>query len=430
MAIGVNARTAFSLLFPQILDEYGWDRGVVAGFFSFGFFISAFISPFVGRLMDLRGPRVVVESRRRDGGARARARSPRARAMALYADPRRAGRRRRQSRSATACIRSSSRTGSCAAGASRSGSLSRASASARSCCCHGCRPSSRRTAGATPACCSRRSPRSSWCRSTCCCASGRRTSAFTLTATPRQRQDHPADTPATSSTPRGPRSHGRCRARMRTARFWWIGLGYFCMLYAWYAVQVHQTKYLIEIGVSPMQAAWALGLVSLFGVPGQIVFGYLSDRIGREWTWAFGCGGFAICYLALIALPDYPTRCFSTRWSSRRAFSATRPPRCSDRSSRRFSRGRTSAPSSGACFSSRSRAVPSDLGHRHPVRSQRRLRGCVLARLRAEHRGRHRDRHRGAAQGAAGGGAGSEKQMSASRRPPSQRPGFGSGGGT
>ena len=41
----------------------------------------------------------------------------------------------------------------------------------------------------------------------------------------------------------------------RTARFWWIALGYFLALIAWYAVQVHQTKYLTEIGVSPMEAA-------------------------------------------------------------------------------------------------------------------------------------------------------------------------------
>jgi hypothetical protein len=34
----------------------------------------------------------------------------------------------------------------------------------------------------------------------------------------------------------------------RTARFWWIAVGYFCGLFAWYAVQVHQTKYLIDIG--------------------------------------------------------------------------------------------------------------------------------------------------------------------------------------
>ena len=40
------------------------------------------------------------------------------------------------------------------------------------------------------------------------------------------------------------------RRALRTARFWWIALGYFCGLYIWYAVQVHQTKYLLDIGFS------------------------------------------------------------------------------------------------------------------------------------------------------------------------------------
>jgi len=62
MAFAVNARTAFSLLFPPILAEFGWDRGVVAGVFSFGFLVSAFISPFVGRMIDRQGPRLVVEA--------------------------------------------------------------------------------------------------------------------------------------------------------------------------------------------------------------------------------------------------------------------------------------------------------------------------------------------------------------------------------
>src|ERR1700756_3912728 len=48
MAIGVNARTAFSLLFPPILGEFGWDRGVTAGAFSFGFVVSAIASPLMG----------------------------------------------------------------------------------------------------------------------------------------------------------------------------------------------------------------------------------------------------------------------------------------------------------------------------------------------------------------------------------------------
>jgi hypothetical protein len=46
MAVGVNARTAFSLLYPPILDEFHWDRGVTAGVFSFGFLLSALITPF------------------------------------------------------------------------------------------------------------------------------------------------------------------------------------------------------------------------------------------------------------------------------------------------------------------------------------------------------------------------------------------------
>ena len=41
MAIGVNARTAFSLFFPPIIGEFGWERGVTAGAFSFGFVVSA-----------------------------------------------------------------------------------------------------------------------------------------------------------------------------------------------------------------------------------------------------------------------------------------------------------------------------------------------------------------------------------------------------
>ena len=61
MGIGVNARTAFSLLFPPILSEFGWERGVTAGAFSFGFLVSAVVSPLFGRLMDRAGPRAVME---------------------------------------------------------------------------------------------------------------------------------------------------------------------------------------------------------------------------------------------------------------------------------------------------------------------------------------------------------------------------------
>ena len=78
-------------------------------------------------------------------------------------------------------------------------------------------------------------------------------------------------------------------------------------MFSWYAVQIHQTKYLIEVGFGSTEAAWALGLVNLVAVPGQVALGHLSDRIGREWVWMIGNLGFVICYLCLIGLRSTST---------------------------------------------------------------------------------------------------------------------------
>ena len=51
--------------------------------------------------------------------------------------------------------------------------------------------------------------------------------------------------------------------------------GYFCGLFAWYSVLVHQTRYLTDIGFGATEAAFALGLVGAFGVAGQIGLGAL-----------------------------------------------------------------------------------------------------------------------------------------------------------
>jgi MFS family permease len=61
MGLGVNARTAFSLFLPPILDEFDRPRSLTAGAFSFGFLVSAAMSPFLGRLVDHYGPRLVIE---------------------------------------------------------------------------------------------------------------------------------------------------------------------------------------------------------------------------------------------------------------------------------------------------------------------------------------------------------------------------------
>ena len=306
MAVGVNARTAFSLLFPPILTEFGWDRGVVAGVFSFGFFVSAFLSPFVGRLMDRKGPRFVVEI-----GAIlltiGLALAPLSRepwqlyltlGMLVGAGGNLLGYGVQSQFIPNWFVRRRGLAIGIAFSGVGIGSIVLLPWLQHVISLDG------------------------W-RSACwLLALITLIVVVPLNLLLRRRPQEIGLQPDGDAAPDTPSAGGGARnivnpawaatewtlkRALRTAPFWWIALGYGCGLYAWYAVQIHQTKYLTEIGISPSEAALALGLVSLLGVPGQIIFGHVSDRIGREWVWAIGCAGFVICYLALIALQAGPT---------------------------------------------------------------------------------------------------------------------------
>jgi len=305
MAIGVNARTAFSLLFPPILAEFGWDRGVTAGAFSFGFLVSAILSPALGRLMDRRGPRVVMEM------------GVVLMALGLLLAP-----HARQPWHLYVTLGVLVGGGSvCVSYTGQSLYLPnwfvRRRGLALSIAFSGVGVGSiillpwlQTLIG-----------RAGW-RAACWALAVLVLAVLApLNLLPRRRPEDMGlepDGDASSRAAAGGQAANVVDAAWaavdwtlaraaRTARFWWIMVGYFGGLFAWYAVQVHQTKYLIEIGWSPAYAAWALGFVSLVAIPGQIALGHLSDRIGREWVWTVGSLGFAICYLALILMRQSPT---------------------------------------------------------------------------------------------------------------------------
>ena len=305
MAIGVSARTAFSLLMPPLIDEFGWDRGLAAGAFSFGFLVSAILSPIVGRVIDTRGPRIVIfvgvmlmsvglllapfirtpwQFYVTLGvlvGAGANMMTYTAHSQFL---PNWFVRRRALAISIAF------------AGAGVGGIV------------------------LLP-----------WLQ-TIIVGEGWRAACTVigllallvvapLTLLVRKRPEDigllpdgaaQLDTaarkvPSNIVDPVWAATEWTLARAVRTARFWWIVVGYFCALVAWYGIQVHQTKYLTEVGFSPIVAAWALGAVSVVAIPGQISLGALSDRIGREWVWTAGCAGFVICYAALIALEYAPS---------------------------------------------------------------------------------------------------------------------------
>jgi MFS family permease len=307
MAIAVTARTAFSLLLPPLIDEFGWDRGLSAGAFSFGFLVSAVISPLVGRLMDSRGPRVVI-------GCGVVLLCAGLLLAPLIASP--------WQLYATL------------------GLLVGAGANLMGYTVHSTFLPSwfvRRRGLAISVAFSGVGVgalvllpwlqtiivRDGWRAS--CTAIGLLVLVVIgpLSLLVRRRPEDIGLLPdgashsAAADAKRKPSNivdpawaaiEWTLARAMRTQRFWWIALGYFCAAAAWYAGQVHQTKYLIETGFTPLVAAWALGIVSVVAIPGQIGLGALSDRIGREWVWTAACCGFAISYAALIALERGPSQ--------------------------------------------------------------------------------------------------------------------------
>ena len=300
MALGVNARTAFSLLFPAILDEFGWDRGVAAGAFSFGFLVSAVVTPFVGRLMDLRGPRVVVELGVLTMSAGLILASIVREPWQLY-------------------LTLGALVGggvNCLAYTGQSLYLTnwfvRRRGLALSIAFSGVGVGSIAIAWLIGS--------AGW--RTACVAFGILLIVLLgpvnllLRGWPEDmglRPDGLISNDVSSDQVENVVDRAWAAVNwtlgraVRTQRFWWLAVGYFGALFSWYAVQVHQTKYLIEVGFGPGEAAWALGLVSLVAVPGQVVLGHLSDRIGREWVWMIGNLGFVICYLCLVGLRSAPT---------------------------------------------------------------------------------------------------------------------------
>ena len=304
MALGVNARTAFSLLFPPIIEEFGWQRATTAGAFSFGFLVSAFLGPLLGKLMDRFGPRVVIEIGVGSVGIGLLLAAFVSQPWHLYVTL------------GMLVGAGSSFLGYTGQALFLPNWFVRRRGLAISIAFSG--------AGASivflPVV-QRLIDHYGW-RTTCVAmgvlilvvlapinlALRKRPEDIGLlpdgdSATAAAAAAHPSNVVDAAWTA----IDWTLARAARTARFWWIASGYAAAMFAWYAVQVHQTKYLTEIGFSASYAAWALGFVSLVAIPGQIALGHLSDRIGREWVWMIGCLGFAICYGALVLMGRVPS---------------------------------------------------------------------------------------------------------------------------
>ena len=94
------------------------------------------------------------------------------------------------------------------------------------------------------------------------------------------------------------------RRSMRTLPFWSLCLSFLLIPLGIFPVVIHQVAYIVDQGYSRILASFILGLMGLLSTIGRLIFGTLSDRIGREKavTWSFFCSILGI--LILLSLPS------------------------------------------------------------------------------------------------------------------------------
>ncbi len=308
MGIGVNTRTAFSLLFPPLLSEFGWERGVTAAAFSIGFIASTIYAPFSGMLMDRFGPRYVVSFGVLlvSAGMATATRIQQPWHLYLTLGVLVVGGSFFMSYFGHSLFLPNwfVRRRGLAIGIAFSG------VGVGSIVIFPWLQHIIDQVGWRQAC---------WIMAILLCVllvplnflfQRQRPQDIGLEpdgdAMPSA-TGHDEETRSNVVDPDWAVTEWTLGLAMRTTRFWWVFGGFFSGLFAWYAVQVHQTKYLIETGFDPNQTAYALGLVGLTGIVGQISLGHLSDRVGREWAWTASGLGYVVCYASLLLLPRYPT---------------------------------------------------------------------------------------------------------------------------
>ncbi len=97
-------------------------------------------------------------------------------------------------------------------------------------------------------------------------------------------------------------------AAVQRPAFWWLLACRFFSSVGFTLMNVHMVAFAVGVGISPVQAAAALGTVSLISLGGRLSTGWLSDRLGRAetLTLTYSSAALGISSLALLAWSGWP----------------------------------------------------------------------------------------------------------------------------
>ncbi len=75
------------------------------------------------------------------------------------------------------------------------------------------------------------------------------------------------------------------RTAIRSPRFWWAGGCFFTGACVAQILLIHQFAYMVDQGIAKTQSSFIAGVIGIASIVGQLCWGRLSDRFGRELTY-------------------------------------------------------------------------------------------------------------------------------------------------
>jgi len=90
---------------------------------------------------------------------------------------------------------------------------------------------------------------------------------------------------------------------LRTRSFRLILVSYFFQVGGVVSLLTFVVPHIIRLGIDPLAASTAIGVIGVMSAIGSFIFGFVSDLIGRKYTIALTTGGIAISMLVSTIIP-------------------------------------------------------------------------------------------------------------------------------
>ena len=97
------------------------------------------------------------------------------------------------------------------------------------------------------------------------------------------------------------------RKAMTTKLFWLLGVSFFLGNFIAQSIFTHQVAFFVDHGLEALFASYLVGIVGVVSFGSKILWGVLSDRIGREVTYAMGITCYILGMIILILFDLSPS---------------------------------------------------------------------------------------------------------------------------